>query len=134
MKKIFILILFVIIIVIGFNMFYNGFSKIEEITIQKYDEAFEYGKTTSDKRKIAAVTGILNRANDLNETYKLAGEPTYKIQLIYKDKSKEVIDVLENFDKEETLLSSDKNGYYKISDNQTHKLFDLLLNKKGRNF
>jgi len=24
---------------------------------------------------------------------------------------------------------SDKNGYYKISDNQTHKLFELLLNK-----
>lgn len=131
MKKIFLLIIFVILIVISFNMFYNGFSKIEEITIQKYDEEFEYGKTTSDRRAIAAVTGILNRANDLNETYKLAGKPTYKIQLIYKDKSIEVIDIYENFDKNETLLSSDKNGYYKISDNQTQKLFKLLLNKKG---
>lgn len=131
MKKIVLLIIFVILIVISFNMFYNGFSKIEEITIQKYDEVFEYGKTTSDRRAIAAVTGILNRANDLNETYKLAGKPTYKIQLIYKDKSVEVIDIYGNFGKNETLLSSDKNGYYKISDNQTQKLFELLLNKKG---
>lgn len=133
MNKIFLLIIFVILIVISFTMFYNGFSKIEEITIQKYDEVFEYGKTTSDKRTIAAVTGILNRANDLNETYKLAGKPTYKIQLIYKDKSVEVIDIYENFDKNATLLSSDKNGYNKISDNQTQKLFELLLNKKGFN-
>ena len=73
----------------------------------------------------------MNRANDLNETYKLAGKPTYKIQLIYKDKSVEVIDIYENFDKNDTLLCSDKNGYYKISDNQTQKLFELLLNKKG---
>lgn len=131
MKKIVLLIIFVILIVISFNMFYNGFSKIEEITIQKYDEVFEYGKTTSDRRAIAAVTGILNRANDLNEEYKLAGKPTYKIQLIYKDKSVEVIDIYENFGKNETLLSSDKNGYYKISDNQTQKLFELLQNKKG---
>ena len=131
MKKIFLLIIFVILIVISFNMFYNGFSKIEEITIQKYDEVFEYGKTTNDRRTIAAITGILNRANDLNEEYKLAGKPTYKIQLIYKDKSLEVIDIYENFGKNATLLSSDKNGYYKISNNQTQMLLELLLNKKG---
>ncbi|MFJ7858940.1 hypothetical protein ACIQZM_13695 [Peribacillus sp. NPDC097206] len=41
----------VFIFVIGFDMFYNGFLKIESMTIQKYDEAFEDGKTTTDKEK-----------------------------------------------------------------------------------
>lgn len=128
-KNILILIMLVFIFVLGFNMFYNGFSKIESMSIQKYDEAFEDGKTTTDKGKIATITGILNKANHLkNEEYKIATEPRYKIQLIYKDKSMEVIDVIEKFGKNKTLLSSNKNGYYKINDKQTQTIVDLLLN------
>ena len=129
-KKILILIMIVFIFVIGFNMFYNGFSEIESMTIQKYDEPFEDGKTTTDKEKIATITGILNRANHLpkNIEYKLAGEPTYKIQLIYNDKNTEVIHVYENFDKNTTLLISNENGYYKINEKQTQKILELLFN------
>jgi hypothetical protein len=98
------------------------------MTIQKYDEAFEDGKTITDKGKIATITGILNKANQLNAEYKIATEPRYKIQLIYKDKSTEVIYVIEKFGKNKTLLSSNKKGYYKINDKQTQKILELLLN------
>ena len=127
-KKILILIILVFIFVIGFNRFYNGFSKIESMTIQKYDEAFEDGKTTTDKGEIATIRGILNKANHLNAEYKIATKPRYKIQLIYKDKSTEVFDVIEVFGKNKTLLSSNKNGYYEINDKQTQTILELLLN------
>lgn len=64
----------VFIFVIGFNMFYNGFSKIESMAIQKYDEAFEDGKTTTDKGKIATIRVILNKANHLNAECKITTE------------------------------------------------------------
>ncbi|MFJ7858939.1 hypothetical protein ACIQZM_13690 [Peribacillus sp. NPDC097206] len=70
----------------------------------------------------------MNKANHLNAEYKIATEPGYKIQLTYKDKSTEVIDVIEEFGKNKTLLSSNKNGYYEVNDKQTQKILELLLN------
>lgn len=77
---------------IGYSIFYNGFSKVQSITIQTYDEHFEKGKLTTDEKEISIITGILNRANALpNIEYELATEQTYKLQLKYHDKSSEII-------------------------------------------
>ncbi|ANU10816.1 hypothetical protein A1A1_15378 [Planococcus antarcticus DSM 14505] len=99
----------------------EGEEYVKKILIMKmlvfiFVEAFEEEKTTTDRKKIAAVRGILNKASHLNAEYKIATEPRYKIQLIYKDRSTEVIDVIEEFGKNKTLLSSDKNEYYEIND------------------
>ncbi|WP_108670418.1 hypothetical protein [Peribacillus acanthi] len=127
-KKITVLIVIFFLCFIGFTMFYNGFLGIESITIQKEDEPFQEGKVITDKDKIAIITGILNRANHITHTaYKLAIKPTYKIQLTYKDKSTEVLYVIENFDKDITLLDSDQGDYYKISEKQMKKILELLL-------
>lgn len=109
-----------------YSNLYNGFAKIESIIIQKYDEPFEKGTNITNEEKIDLVIGILNRANYLpNTEFKLAIEPTYKLQLINRDGSSEIIKIYEDFDKNTTLLSSDKRGYYKISEKQSKKIIEL---------
>ncbi|MCC5804083.1 hypothetical protein [Rossellomorea vietnamensis] len=63
-------------------MLYNGFSGVKSMTIQAYDSTFDDAEKVTDQEIISTVTGILNRSNKIsNVHYKLAVEPTYKIQL-----------------------------------------------------
>jgi hypothetical protein len=128
-RKVIIFTVVTIFCFIGYSMFYNGFSGVKSVTIQENDKSFEDGKKTTDKEIIGTITGILNRSNKITHTeYKLAIEPKYKIQLEYKDTSKEVLHLYEGFNKNETLISSDKsNNYYKINEKQTKKIIQLLL-------
>lgn len=41
----------ILIVVLVFSFFYNGFSGIQSITIQQYDEPINDGKITTDKEK-----------------------------------------------------------------------------------
>ncbi|MCA1060339.1 hypothetical protein LCL96_15475 [Rossellomorea aquimaris] len=98
------------------------------MTIQEYDETFEDDEKITDQEIIATVTGILNRSNKITNThYKLAVQPTYKLQLEYKE-TKEVLYLHEGFDTNETLISGDsRDHYYKINQKQTDKIVQLLL-------
>ena len=127
-KSIIILISIIFLSIFGFTVFFNGFYNIESITLQKPDESFETGEKITDKKKISTITGILNRANHSKSRYKMAIDPEYKIQIIYKNNSKEidVLQVYTSFDKDKTLLSSDSGDSYIISTKQTKKLLNAL--------
>ncbi|MGE7023565.1 hypothetical protein [Solibacillus cecembensis] len=112
----------------GFSFFYNGFSGIQSMTIQKYDEPIEKGKITTDKEKIKTITGILNRSNRVTKNYEFAYNYDYKIQLKYKDDKTEVLYVHKNFGTNTTLFVSDVCDSYKINNKQTNKIVNLLLN------
>jgi hypothetical protein len=129
-RKIIIFTVVALFCLMGYSLLYNGFFGVKSITIQENDKSFEDGKKTTDKEIIGTITGILNRANKITNThYSLAIEPTYKIQLEYKDKNKEVLYFYEGFDTNETLIASDiSNNYYKINEKQTKKIIQLLLN------
>lgn len=128
-KTIGIFILLCLITFTGYSMFYNGFSNIQSISIQTYDEPFETGITITKEKEISKVTDILNRANAMSNTeYELASEPEYKVQLMYHGKSTEIIYIKESFDQNNSLLISNKRGYYKISEKQTKKALGILLN------
>ncbi|MCA1065354.1 hypothetical protein QTG56_07200 [Rossellomorea sp. AcN35-11] len=128
-KKLIISIIVALFCLMGYSMFYNGFFRVESISIQENDQSFKDGKKTTDKVIVRTITGILNRANKISKThYKMAIEPTYKIQLEYKDQNKEVLYIYEGFDTNETLIASDNsNNYYKINEKQTKKIIQLLL-------
>ena len=122
---------FIFIILFGFisySKLYNGFSGVKSISIQEYDKTFEGAEEITDQEIIATVTGILNRSNKITNThYKLAVQPTYKIQLEYKE-TKEVLYLHEGFDTNETLISSDsRDHFFKINQKQTDKIVQLLL-------
>lgn len=127
-KGIIILLSIVVLCFVGFKVFFNGFYNIESITLQKPDEPFETGEKITDKKKIGTITGILNRANHSKSRYKMAIEPKYKIQIIYKNNSKEIeiLHVFTGFDKNKTLLSSDTGDSYIISSKQTKKLVEAF--------
>jgi hypothetical protein len=129
-RKVIIFTIIALFCFIGYSMLFNGFSGVKSITIQEYDKTFEDDKKKTDKEIVAEITGILNRANKITNTqYELATEPKYKIQLEYKDKNKEVLYFYEGFANNVTLISSDISpNYYKISEKQTKKIFQLLLN------
>ncbi|ATP40362.1 hypothetical protein CSE16_10060 [Solibacillus sp. R5-41] len=118
----------ILVCALGFSFFYNGFSGIQSMTIQKYDEPIEKGKITTDKEKIKTITGILNRSNRVTANYELVYPHDYKIQLKYKDGKTEVLYVNKNFGLNITLFVSDVRDSYKINDKQTKKILDLLLN------
>ena len=129
MKKIIIYSIIAILLgALGFSFFYNGFSGIQSMTIQKYDEPFSEGNITTDKKKIKTITGILNRSNRITDKYKLAHNPDYQIQLKYKDDKTEVLYIHKNFGKDTTLIVSDVRDSYKVNGKQTNKILDLLLN------
>lgn len=89
----------ILIVVLVFSFFYNGFSGIQSITIQQYDEPINDGKITTDKEKIKTITRILNRSNRVTGDYEMEYKYYYKIQLKYKDGQIEVLYVYENFGK-----------------------------------
>ncbi|MFU8692690.1 hypothetical protein ACNA6I_23030 (plasmid) [Rossellomorea sp. FS2] len=124
-RKVMISIILTLLCFTGYSMFYNGFFSVEEIRI-------EDGLKTTNNETIGAITGILNRANKIKHThYSLTVEPTYKIQLVYKDRNKEILYFYESFDKNETLIATDRsNNYYKINEKQTKKIIHLLLTTK----
>ena len=127
MKKNLIIVISIVVLgYVGFKVFYNGFSNIESVIIQKPDEPFETGKIIIDKEKIATFTRILNRANHSKSRYKMAIDPKYKIQILYKNTSKEVLHVFGGFGKDKTLLSSDSGDSYIISAKQTKKLLEIF--------
>ncbi|KQL18391.1 hypothetical protein [Cytobacillus solani] len=127
-KGIIILISIVVLCFVGFKVFFNGFSNIESITLQKPDEPFETGEKITDKKKIGTITGILNRANHSKSRYKMAIDPEYKMQIVYKNNSKEIeiLQVYPGFGKDKTLLSSDTGDSYIISSKQTKKLLEAF--------
>ena len=128
MKKIIIYSIIAILLgALGFSFFYNGFSGIQSITIQKYDEPFSKGNITTDKKKIKTITGILNRSNRITDNYELAHNPYYKIQLKYKDDKTEILYIHKNFDQDTTLIVSDIRDNYKVNGKQINKILDLLL-------
>ena len=109
-------------------MFNNGFSEIESIVIQKFDEPFEKGKRTVDREEIETVRGILNRSDHIMFTrYEFASEPEYKIQLTYQDKSRGELYLHKNFSKNTTMITSNLGDYYKINSKQTKIILDILL-------
>ncbi|WGG46559.1 hypothetical protein [Rossellomorea sp. DA94] len=128
MKKIILTVLFVLLFgLISYSMLYNGFTGVKSMTIQTYDESFDEVKPVTDPEIISTVTGILNRSNKITHTrYKIAIEPTYKLKLV-DQKSEEILYLHEGFDKNETLISSDRREhYYKINQKQTDKIVQLL--------
>ncbi|WP_064090923.1 hypothetical protein [Rossellomorea aquimaris] len=130
-RKIIILAMAFLICTFIYSMFNNGFSEIESIVIQKYDEPFEKEMQTVDKEEIGTVSGILNRSNHIVFTrYEFASEPEYKIQLIYLDKTREELYFHENFSNNTTLIASNLGEYYKINNKQTKIILDLLLKEK----
>ncbi|QHE60439.1 hypothetical protein FHE72_04815 [Rossellomorea vietnamensis] len=133
MKKTILTVLFVIAFGwISYSVLYNGFSGVKSMTIQKeYDRTFDDAEKVTDHEVIATVTGILNRSNKItNVHYKLAVEPTYKIQLEYME-TDEILYLHEGFDNNETLISSDRSEhYYKINQKQKDTIVQLLLKQK----
>jgi hypothetical protein len=129
MKKTILTILFVIVFGwISYSVLYNGFSGVKSMTIQEYDSTFDDAEKVTDQETISTITGILNRSNKItNVHYKLAVEPTYKIQLEYQE-TEEILYLHEGFDTNETLISSDRSEhYYKINQKQTDTIVQLLL-------
>ncbi|UTE78522.1 hypothetical protein [Rossellomorea sp. KS-H15a] len=132
MKKNILTVLFVIAFGwISYSVLYNGFSGVKSMTIQEYDRTFDDAEKVTDHEVISTVTGILNRSNKITDVhYKLAVEPTYKIQLEYQE-TEEVLYLHEGFDTNETLISSDRSEhYYKINQKQTDTIVQLLLTQK----
>jgi hypothetical protein len=132
MKKTILTVLFVIVFgVISYSVLYNGFFGVKSMTIQESDRTFDDAEKVTDHEVIATVTGILNRSNKItNVHYKLAVEPTYKIQLEYME-TDEILYLHEGFDNNETLISSDRSEhYYKINQKQTDTIVQLLLKQK----
>lgn len=123
-----ILLSIVVLSFVGFKVFFNGFSNIESITLQKPDEPFETGGKITDKKKIGTITGILNRANHSKSRYEMEMGPEYKMQIVYKNNSKaiETLQIFPGFGKDKTLLSSDTGDSYIISSKQTRKLLDAF--------
>ncbi|QED48099.1 hypothetical protein [Cytobacillus dafuensis] len=130
-KSIVILLLIVVIGFIGYKMFYNGFSDIESIAIQTYDKPFKKGVITTDKDKIATITGILNRAKHESVCYELANEPSYEMEIIYKDKTNDILWIHQGFDKNKTLLYGNNCNAYFITEKRTKKMLNLLLNENN---
>ncbi|RDI45670.1 hypothetical protein DFR59_102302 [Falsibacillus pallidus] len=129
-RKVNISIFVIIFSIICYSIFFNGFFGVNSIEIQESDKSYNAGIKTTDKKQIAEIMGILNRANKITFTkYKIAGKSKYKIQLEYRDKTKENLHFYENFGKNTTLITSNKcSCYYKINSRQTKKIFQLLLN------
>ncbi|PFG07679.1 hypothetical protein [Bacillus sp. es.034] len=131
MKKIILTVLFVIVFGwISYSVLYNGFSGVKSMTIQEYDSTFEDAEKVTDQEVISTITGMLNRSDKItNVHYKLAVEPTYKLQLEYKE-TDEILYLHEGFDTNETLISSDRSEhYYKINQKQTDTIVQLLVNQ-----
>ncbi|MGG3914404.1 hypothetical protein [Rossellomorea vietnamensis] len=131
MKKIILTVLFVIVVGwISYSVLYNGFSGVKSMTIQEYDSTFEDAEKVTDQEVISTITGMLNRSDKItNVHYKLAVEPTYKLQLEYKE-TDEILYLNEGFDTNETLISSDRSEhYYKINQKQTDTIVQLLVNQ-----
>lgn len=128
-KSIGILLLIAVIGFIGYKVFYNGFSNIKSITIQTYDKPLKDGVITTDKDKIATITSILNRANHKNVSYEFTVLPTYTMEIIYDDKSKESFMIFLKFSKNKTLLYGANGNSYFINEKQTKKMLNLLLNE-----
>ncbi|WP_433750758.1 hypothetical protein [Falsibacillus pallidus] len=129
-RKVSISIFVILLCIMTYSIFFNGFFGVNSIEIQESDKLYQAGIKTTDKKEMAEITGILNRANKLTLTkYKLAGKPKYNIHLEYRDKTKEDLHFYENFDKNTTLITSNKcSCYYKINSRNTKKIFQLLLN------
>ncbi|MEG0471017.1 MAG: hypothetical protein RR588_01660 [Solibacillus sp.] len=128
--KVMIFALIGLVCLIGYSMLFNGFSGVESINIQEFDQSFQDNEKKTDKEIVAEITGILNRSNKITNTqYELESKPKFKIQLEYKDKNKEILYLHEGFSKDETLISSDISpDYYKINEKQTKKILQLLRN------
>lgn len=115
--------------IIGYKVSYNGFSDIKTITIQTYDKPLKEGIITTDKNKIATITGILNRAKHKKVKYKFAEPPPYKMQITYKDKTKEELMIYPGFSKNKTLLYG-SNSYF-INEKQSKKMLNVLFYKNN---
>lgn len=118
----------ILVVVLVFSFLYNGFSGIQSITIQQYDEPINDGKITTDKEKIKTITRILNRSNRVTGDYEMEYKYYYKIQLKYKDGQIEVLYVYKNFGENITFFVSDVRDNYKINNKQANEILDLLLN------
>lgn len=130
-KNIVILLLIVVIGFIGYRMFYNGFSDIKSITIQTYNKPIKDGVITTEKDKIVTITGILNRAKHKKVRYQLAEPPSYEMEIIYKDKTKETLMIYPGFGENKTLLYGNNTNTYFINEKQTKKMLNLLLNENN---
>ena len=118
----------ILVVVLVFSFFYNGFLGIQSMTIQKNGEPIKAAKITTEKEKIKTITRILNRSNRIMDHYEFAYNYDYKIQLKYKDGKTEVLYVHINFGTNTALFVSDVRDSYKIDDKQTNKILELLLN------
>ncbi|MDF2556327.1 MAG: hypothetical protein K0R71_155 [Bacillales bacterium] len=120
------------IIIVNLNLS-NGFSNIDSIKVQKYDESsneYNDGKVIKDSNSIKNFTKTLNRANqEKNAFYSTAHRDDFKVTITYEDDTTEVLFVWKDFGGNTTfIVRPTKHDVFRVKNENHRKAFLKILN------
>ncbi|GGE70784.1 hypothetical protein [Priestia taiwanensis] len=133
MKKIMIAVWVITIGGLGYLLFFHSpnrnlpnasFFTIKDIKTKHLKETIHI----TEKEKLSDITNILNQSKSLSKNidFKLAGEPNLEMRLTYENTKEEKLSIWDDFEKGQTLISSDATGYYKLNDTQYEQLLRVI--------
>ncbi|MBK3495082.1 hypothetical protein JFL43_09475 [Viridibacillus sp. YIM B01967] len=135
MKKWFLLLIGIVVIIIGvFLILSNGFSNTESIKVQKLDREtnqFDEGIIIRDSSKLKTFKKILNGANhERNISYEMAYREDFRVTLTFEDDTTDVLNVWKKSGDSTFIILYTKNEAFRIKNESHQKEFLEILNSK----